>query len=199
MGQGGDLSIGVELTEPQFGVDQRLELVRRGCGRINRNQVGHQPNPVVSDRGQAGDPAYLAECRHVVGSRPDPDLVGVARVSPLTAGGVVALAPEGDGIVAHMARHPWAVDRLWQGLFAADEAAWNTGIASLAEDVPVADATVPTDREAAVAAMTKLIHDREAAAKEATTWGDRGALFGELVATCADCHTETRPPVAPKR
>lgn len=99
---------------------------------------------------------------------------------------------EGESVAAHMQRHLGAVERMWIGVFAQDEGAWDAGLSLLGHDHAVEATVAPEGRELAVAAMARLVHELRQSGREAGTWADRGEVFGELAATCGDCHAETR-------
>lgn len=97
-------------------------------------------------------------------------------------------------VVDHMGRHVVAVDRLWEGLLGPSEASWRAGTGALAEDaLRSPTVTHDADRGHAVDVMARFVHEQGTAALEATEPGARAELFAQLIATCADCHAETRP------
>ena len=84
-----------------------------------------------------------------------------------------------------MRRHEWAAERLWQALLLQDDDTWIRGAAAFADD-PLHGEAVP----AGVAPLAKKVHELGAKAAETTDWDERGALYGEVLATCADCHSK---------
>lgn len=83
---------------------------------------------------------------------------------------------------SHMQRHAWAVERLWEGLFAPSDAAWAAGAGALAG--------MPLDFGANDQAnqLGKRVHALSAQAREAHTAKDRAEVYGQLMETCALCH-----------
>ena len=94
----------------------------------------------------------------------------------------------GWGEEAHMPRHQWAADRMWLGLIAPSAEAWDGGARDLgAHRIPLAQDAGP--REVAAEAEIRRL---AAAAPDAITTEARAAAYGELLATCAGCHTAPR-------
>lgn len=83
---------------------------------------------------------------------------------------------------ARMARHLWAADRLWEGLVGASDQAWRAGLEVLAAQPlsSLPDAAGPRLQRLAVAALAEVARDTPA---------DRVRTYGELLVTCAACHT----------
>lgn len=93
-------------------------------------------------------------------------------------------APEAEdgGVTLRMKRHRWAEARLWDGLVVPSDRAWRAGAHALADAplVPAADV------------LAQSVH---ALGRKAIVVGarvDRGAVYGELMATCASCHALVR-------
>ncbi len=98
------------------------------------------------------------------------------------------------GTATHMARHHWAAARMWEGLVGPNNTAWTKGTEVLA-DAPLA--TTPANPT--IDALAKRVHalgERgrnliEQSAESSPIAQQRGAVYGELVATCANCHQAT--------
>lgn len=95
-----------------------------------------------------------------------------------------AAPPDRGDTVARMARHQWAVDRMWEGMIAGDDHAWREGLTVLAATPPPQPTT---DRIAAgavlqQAAVTALQH------QYIDTLDDRAAEYGTMLVSCARCH-----------
>jgi mono/diheme cytochrome c family protein len=93
--------------------------------------------------------------------------------------------PDQPTPAARMARHQWAVDRMWEGLVGADDARWRAGL-----DVLAMTPAPFSSRTAAPALATELQERARAArARRATeTLGARTTAYGEMLVTCAACH-----------
>lgn len=100
----------------------------------------------------------------------------------------LATMPVGDSTVAHMLRHNWAADRLWEGLIGPSDDAWTLGAQALAE-VPV---TLHEEKDPAFAEMATRIHTLGDQALTVPA-EERARLYGELLGTCVSCHEFTRP------
>jgi len=86
---------------------------------------------------------------------------------------------------ARMARHVWAVDRLWEGLVGADDARWSRGLAVLADDpLPFTPATDAPRLASELQQLARAQLDKRAT----TLLGDRGEAYGEMLVRCAACH-----------
>lgn len=89
---------------------------------------------------------------------------------------------------AHMARHMWAADRLWEGLVGPSEAAWGAGAAVLGGDVALfseAHGALPEG----VQDLADEVHALGVRARSAATPQARGEVYAELLLTCAACHS----------
>jgi cytochrome c553 len=100
--------------------------------------------------------------------------------------------PEGDELAEHMGRHAWAVDRMWEGLMLGDEERFDLGArrfveAPLTGEVPVADEHPP-----GLSAIAARLHRRARQAVRAKGMGERAAIYGDVLAACAQCHTRIR-------
>lgn len=91
----------------------------------------------------------------------------------------------------HMARHRWAVDRLWEGIVALDDDLWKAGVEAFSE--PPLDAAELASRggEIAISLATKL-HDLGAGGGEIEGTGARARRFGEILEVCVACHAAAR-------
>ncbi len=97
-----------------------------------------------------------------------------------------ALPPDRDTLEARMARHLWAADRLWVGIVADSPEAWMNGIDLLAQG----SRTWPRLTPAQTPFSQRMQRTAETARRaKATTLASRAATYGELLSTCAGCHT----------
>ena len=92
-----------------------------------------------------------------------------------------------------MARHLWAMERLWEGLVTPSDAAWAAGSGVLADE-PLAGSSFSDDPqlEAELAELAGRIHALGAEAATVVELGPRGQLYGQMLATCAPCHTRVQ-------
>lgn len=86
--------------------------------------------------------------------------------------------PDGPDPVVHMRRHAWAVDRMTEALIVRDADRFDMGANALAE--------APLGEGSAVEAIAARVHARAASPVE--TMEARAAVFGDVVAACAECH-----------
>ncbi len=135
------------------------------------------PAQRLADAAQAaaGLANNCGECHAAVGLRPE----------------LVVTAWSTDALDASppMLRHPWAVERMGDGLVAHDDAVWRAGARALA-DAPLLPSvlSMEVNRPAAFDALASRVHDLGAQAPTIDAWSDRAALYGELLTTCVACH-----------
>jgi mono/diheme cytochrome c family protein len=80
---------------------------------------------------------------------------------------------------APMPRHQLAADDLWLGIVAPSDVAWSRGARELATTrIPIPDPAL-AERQDEVARL---------AARALESTEDRGLVYAEILATCADCH-----------
>jgi cytochrome c556 len=104
-------------------------------------------------------------------------------------------APPGEasGAKAHMQRHAWAAERMWEGLMAPYDDAWTAGAealiqAPLAKEELVPNQSVPDE----IAELARKVHDIGAKGREVMNPDKRVPLYAEFLATCADCHRKMK-------
>lgn len=98
-----------------------------------------------------------------------------------------AAPPESDDPKAHMQRHKWAADRMWEGLVAPDDKAWIAGATALHD----ASLTVEGASDKDVAKQSLADHVHEVAGRPASSAEDRVAVFAQVLASCSACHVGT--------
>jgi cytochrome c556 len=116
------------------------------------------------------------------------------KLAPLPA------APAGSTLATQMAGHQWAAARMWEGLITPSADRWQTGVVALSRARWTIAAEEPSLTRSPISddvARVRLLAERGIAAE---TPQARGALYGELLATCAHCHATIRDtsPRAPK-
>ncbi len=92
---------------------------------------------------------------------------------------------------AHMQRHLWAVDRLWEGLIGPSDAAWSRGIKMMAEEPLFGTEAAWDGPEAEGDELAKRVHELGRQAAKALTPDARGRVYSQLINTCSDCHQAT--------
>lgn len=97
--------------------------------------------------------------------------------------------PEPD-LRVRMLRHAWAMDELWNGMIGNTEPPWKAGATVLADPALAQSELVPKKTSSpqvdALAQSVERLGHRAVAASDTSV---RAAIYGELLATCADCHT----------
>lgn len=88
-----------------------------------------------------------------------------------------------DTVKARMARHVWATDRLWEGIVGQSDESWRAGLDVLAA-TPLPWPVVDADRQA----LGRALQQAAAAARSASV-SDRPRAYGEMLVSCAACHT----------
>jgi hypothetical protein len=98
-----------------------------------------------------------------------------------------------DELNARMVRHQIGADQMWDGLVTPSEEAFRSGTITLTR----APLTPPERNGEPIAPelhdRIELIRALARQAREATTYAERGRVYGELIARCADCHYYIRP------
>lgn len=97
------------------------------------------------------------------------------------------------GVAAHMQRHQWAADRMWEGLVGPSDTSWVWGAATLREA-----ALRPQGQPERIEELAKLVHELGAQAEGIDEPAARASLYGDLLRTCAECHAALgRGPLPP--
>ncbi len=102
------------------------------------------------------------------------------------------LPAEWSDAVAHMQRHQWAADRLWEGLIGPSDKAWKRGIDMLV-DVPLhpddvtGESSADVDKEL-IDQLARRIHVLAGQGANIRTPNERAELYGEMLRLCAECH-----------
>lgn len=87
---------------------------------------------------------------------------------------------------AHMIRHAWAIDRLWDGIIGPSDGAWTEGVSALTG----APLDFGTDKVPAQAGeLSKKVHELASTARQAHTPKQRAEVYGQLLQTCELCHS----------
>ena len=97
----------------------------------------------------------------------------------------------GSSLSKRMARHLWAVDRMWEGLIANSDQAWIAG-AELLLEAPLSSQDISAEPQPAIDKIGQQIRELAIKARKAAKRGQRAELYGEFIARCASCHTAFR-------
>lgn len=98
----------------------------------------------------------------------------------------------GTGVAPHMQRHLWAIDHLWDGLIGPSEIDWNQGVAVLAgSDLDPTLFAGRNDQDSPAGYIAPWIRRTGLEALRTADPAARGRMYGDLLATCADCHAGT--------
>lgn len=117
-----------------------------------------------------------------------------ARIAPLFDATQKVPADE-PTIHARMARHAWAVDRIWEGMVGNSDAAWRAGLDVIARPpLPWSELSGPR------VALGRRLQDLAVRARQLHMIDDideRARMYGEILVTCAACHAITEPEPMP--
>lgn len=89
-------------------------------------------------------------------------------------------------VEARMARHRWAVDRLWEGMVGNADRPWQAGLDVLAV-TPLPFSAMAGDRVALASRLQQLAD--QARQRRLTTPTERALGYGEMLVACAACHS----------
>ena len=92
-----------------------------------------------------------------------------------------------------MARHSWAADQMWTGLVWKSDARFRQAV-EVWNATPLAQPHTADDKRftPAVLALEDRVHDLAEQAASKMEPSRRGALYGEMLATCSSCHALVR-------
>jgi cytochrome c553 len=99
--------------------------------------------------------------------------------------------PDRPDIAAQMARHQWAVDRLWEGVVGASEEHWRAGLYVIA----TSSLGAISDRKDLATRLQRIA--REALDQPTATLDARADTYAKLLLTCAGCHAQSVTPPPP--
>jgi len=115
-----------------------------------------------------------AECHRAVGVMPSPSAI---------------VRPDVGGLVGHMLEHQRAIDDLLQGLLIPSAPQWSRGAERL-RVAPLRQGDLPRDPllTGSVKRADARVHQIAEQAVLASSPLSRAAAYGDLLATCAECH-----------
>jgi cytochrome c553 len=99
--------------------------------------------------------------------------------------------PDKATVEARMLRHRWAADRLWEGIVSGDVEPWRAGLDVLSAK-PLDWGPASSDRATHARTLQRLAID--ARKKKLSTLENRTTDYGEMLVTCASCHTSKPAP-----
>jgi hypothetical protein len=94
-----------------------------------------------------------------------------------------------SGVRASMQRHQWAAERLWDGLVVPSDDAWHAGALALSE-APLSPEQLSPGKSPGpkIGELAQTAHNFGLKAASAESVDARAELYGEVLATCAQCH-----------
>jgi len=95
-----------------------------------------------------------------------------------------------------MKRHQWAAARMWEGLVGPSDELWDQGTRTLAAtqlDLVAAGGSGRGD----ITALARRVSELAKQGAKITDQDERARWYGELLSTCAGCHTLARPQPVP--
>jgi hypothetical protein len=94
------------------------------------------------------------------------------------------------GTASHMSMHQFAVDLLYQGLATPSDDQWKKGAEAMKAS-PLANKDLPKDSTLTkeIVAAEARVHELADRAGKAGDQGAKVAIYGELVGSCASCHS----------
>jgi cytochrome c553 len=96
---------------------------------------------------------------------------------------------QASGVRPTMLRHQWAVSQMWDGLVIPSEDAWRAGALGLSEEPMTPEALTPGRTPVPrVGALQDAVHDLGRRAVSSSNVEARMKVYGEAMATCAQCH-----------
>ena len=101
--------------------------------------------------------------------------------------------PNGETWESAMARHSWAADEMWTGLVWRSDARFRQAV-EVWNAAPLAQPHTADDKRFTpqVLSLEDRVHDLAEQAASKMEPSRRGALYGEMLATCSACHALVR-------
>lgn len=89
---------------------------------------------------------------------------------------------------AHMQRHQWAADRMWEGLIGPSDFSWSRGANLLFESPMNSEALGAESGDDTLLGMARRIHQLAANATTVSQPMERAGIYAEFLTNCAACH-----------
>jgi len=103
--------------------------------------------------------------------------------------------PPSDGITlgAQMERHQWAAARMWEGVVGPADASWEEGARVMATARLDVSQAVHEKPNSDTFALAERLRELATQAIAITSRDERARFYGEMMETCASCHSIVRP------
>jgi cytochrome c553 len=135
------------------------------------------PTAVAAATASALMLSACGQCHRLVGARPSIAVRG---------------SPELGGLVGHMLAHQRAADQIFQGLLLPSDALWREGTRAFASQ-PLHSMDLPVGglERRKLSRTEEQIHRIATDAAQANEPRARANYYGQLLAGCADCHSQS--------
>jgi hypothetical protein len=100
--------------------------------------------------------------------------------------------PEMPTLQGQMARHAWAAERLWHGVIGPSDSAWSEGARVMGATSIDVSRTTNAKPNLEVAELADKMRELSNAAERVTDNAVRATMYGEMLVTCARCHSIVR-------
>ena len=95
---------------------------------------------------------------------------------------------EDETLAGHMRKHYRAADLLYRGLVVPSDRSWMLGAEALTGDPVELELQRAASPEPEIAALAKRLHTLAEDARKAEDPKSRTEVYGQMLATCSDCH-----------
>jgi cytochrome c553 len=138
-------------------------------------EVAAASDLVQAARGTARLAAACGSCHTAVGATPT----------------LMAARPQGENetLAGQMRKHYRAADLLYRGLVVPSTHSWNLGADALTGDPVELDLKRDATPQPEIEALAQRLHDLAQHARKAEDSKTRSEVYGEMLATCSECHT----------
>jgi cytochrome c553 len=145
-------------------------------------EVAAAPDLVEAARGTARLAAACGSCHTAVDATPT----------------LMAALPRGENatLAGHMRKHYRAADLLYRGLVVPSTDSWNVGADALTGDPVELDLKQGSTPQPEIEALAQRLHDLAQLARQAEDSKSRSELYGQMLATCSECHERQNVEIA---
>ena len=111
---------------------------------------------------------------------------------------LMAARPRGENetLAGHMRKHYRAADLLYRGLVVPSTHSWNLGADALTGDPVELDLKRESTPQPEIEALAQRLHDLAQLARKAEDSKSRSELYGQMLATCSECHERQNVEIA---